>query len=109
MEKKQKKIDWYCGYAPFVVCKKRFRQNSEIKKCSKSTQRNNPMWLKFHLKSFQKGTKQMRKKKIQKISFFWYDPFSGYTDKPKKFKSLTAMLKSLLKCTLNIIFIFLMV
>ena len=43
------------------------------------------------------------KKKIQKISFFWHDPFSGYTDKPKKFKSLTAMLKSLLKCTLNII------
>ena len=43
------------------------------------------------------------KKKIQKISFFWHDPFSGYTNKPKKFKSLTAMLKSLLKCTLNII------
>ena len=43
------------------------------------------------------------KKKIQKISLFWHDPFSGYTDKPKKFKSLTAMLKSLLKCTLNII------
>ena len=43
------------------------------------------------------------KKKIQKISFFWHDPFSGYTHKPKKFKSLTAMLKSLLKCTLNII------
>ena len=41
------------------------------------------------------------KKKIQKISFFWHDPFSGYTDKPKKFKSLTAMLKSLLKCTLK--------
>ena len=35
MEKKQKKIDWYCGYAPFVVCKKRFRQNSEIKNAPK--------------------------------------------------------------------------
>ena len=35
MEKKQKKIDWYCGYAPFVVCKKRFRQNSEIKNALK--------------------------------------------------------------------------
>ena len=47
--------------------------------------------------------KANEKKKIQKISFFWHDPFPGYTDKPKKFKSLTAMLKSLLKCTLNII------
>ena len=64
--------------------------------------KNNPTWLKLHFKSFQKSTKQMRKK-IQKISFFWHDPFSGYTDKPKKFKSLTAMLKSLLKCSLNII------
>ena len=46
--------------------------------------KNNPIWLKFNLKSFQTSTNQMRKKKIQKISFFWHDPFSGYANKPKK-------------------------
>ena len=36
------------------------------------------------MKSFQTSTNQMRKKKIQKISFFWHDPFLGYAAKPKK-------------------------
>ena len=87
MEKKQKKIDWYCGYAPFVVCKKRFRQNSEIKNAPKvHKEKSNVAKISFEVVS--EKYKADEKKKIQKISFFWHDPFYGYTDKPKKFKSL---------------------
>ena len=71
--------------------------------------KNNPIWLKFNLKSFQTSTNQMRKKKFRKSHFFGMTPFQGMPISQKKCKSLTAMLKSLLKCTLNIIFIFLMV
>ena len=59
--------------------------------------KNNPIWLKFNLKSFQTSTNQMRKKKIQKISFFWHDPFSGYADKPKKVQIANRHAKIIIK------------
>ena len=75
-KKSKKKIDWYCGHAPFVVCEKPFRQNAEIKNAPKvHNTKNNPIWLKFHLKSFQTSTSQMRKKNSE--NFIFIGPFTN--------------------------------
>ena len=55
--------------------------------------KNNPIWLKINLKSFQTSTNQMRKKKIRKSHFFGMTPFQGMPLSQKKCKSQTAMLK----------------
>ena len=39
----------------------------------------------------------MSEKKIQKISFFWHDPFSGYADKPKKVQIANGHAKIIIK------------
>ena len=36
-------------------------------------------------------------KKIEKISFFWHYPFSGYADKPKKVKIANRHAKIIIK------------
>ena len=46
--------------------------------------KNNPIWLKFNLKSFQTSTNQMRKKKFRKSHFFGMTPFQGMPISQKK-------------------------